>query len=176
MAVKVAKAKPPSISLRAPHLTTDPQSLMSAFWPLEQMLHLQAELLKAAESNLSGWLNRRREGTTAALRAREKFVACRDFGEALAIQSEWVDGAAKRLDLDLQDATDHLLAISQCALGATQQATQTTTEIAARGAEWVVRAVEPVADRQATSDVVERAAPVARSGAPESSGAAKAAA
>ena len=175
MAIKVAKAKPPSTASQASLLAADPQSLQAAVWPLELLLRVQAELLKAAEPSLNGWLNRRREGATAALRALEKLTECRDLGGALSIQSEWVDGAVKRLDLDVQGITEHILAISQCALGTTQQATQTTSELAARGAEWVVRAVEP-GKRQESHEVVEGSPAIARSGAAESPGANKAAA
>src|SRR5579864_9533963 len=102
MAIRVSKAKPRPSAAQARSLAVDPQNLLSLAWPLDHLLHLQAELLKAAEPSLNGWLDRRREGTTAVLRAFEKLAACRDFGEALSIQSEWIDGAMKRLDRDVQ--------------------------------------------------------------------------
>lgn len=176
MAIRVSKAKQRSSAPQARSLAADTQSLMSLAWPLEHLLQLQAELLKAAEPGINSWLNRRREGTTAVLQACEKLAACRDFGDALSIQSEWVDGAMKRLDLDVQALAEHALAVSQCTLGATRQAAQTTTELATRGAEWAIRGVEPDAERQEAHEVIESSPPVARSSVTDAPPATKAAA
>jgi hypothetical protein len=176
MAIRVSKVKQRPSAAQARSLTADPQNLLSLAWPLEHLLHLQAELLKAAEPSLNGWLDRRREGTTAVLQACEKLAACRDFGEALSIQSEWIDSAMKRLDRDVQALTEHALTVSQCTVGATRQAAQTTTEMATRGAEWVVRAVEPDAETKESRAVIEGSLSVARSSAAESHPATKAAA
>jgi len=176
MAIRVSKAKQRSSDPQARAPAADTQSLMSLAWPLEHLLQLQAELLKAAEPSLNGWLNRRREATTAVLRACEKFAGCRDFGEALSIQSELIDGAMNRLDLDVQALAEHALTVSQCTVGATRQAAQTTTELATRGAEWVVRSVEPDAEPAESHDAVAAAPPVARSGIAERPAATKAAA
>jgi hypothetical protein len=176
MAIRVSKAKQRSSDPRARSLAADTQSLLPLAWPLEHLLQLQAELLKAAEPNLNGWLNRRREGTNALLRACEKLAACRDFGEALSIQSELIDGAMNRLDLDVQAVTEHVRAVSQCTVGVTRQAAQTTTELATRGAEWVVRSVEADAESQESRDSVETSPPAARSGVAERPVANKAAA
>jgi hypothetical protein len=176
MAIRVSKVKQRSSAQQARSLATDPQSLLSPAWPLEHWLQLQAELLKATGPSLNNWLNRRREGTNAVLLACEKLAACRDFGDVLSIQSEWIDGAMKRLDLDVQALAEHALTVSQCTVGATQQAAQTTTELATRGAEWVVRSVEPDAETSESRAVVEGSLSVARSGAAEPPSAAKAAA
>jgi hypothetical protein len=176
MAIRVSKAKQRSSDPQARSLAADTQNLLPLAWPLEHLLQLQAELLKAAEPSLNGWLNRRREGTNAVLQACEKLAACRDFGEALSIQSELIDGAMSRLDLDVQALTEHALTVSQCTVGATRQAAQTTTELATRGAEWVVRAVEPDAESQESREAVEASPPVARSGVAERHAATKAAA
>lgn len=176
MAIRVSKAKQRSSDPQVRALAADPQSLLSLAWPLEHLLQLQAELLKAAEPSFNGWLNRRREGTDAVLRACEKLAACRDFGEALSIQSELIDGAMNRLDLDVQAVTEHARAVSQCTLGATRQAAQTTTEFATRGAEWVVRSVEADAEPETSRDRLEGSPPTARSGVAERPAANKAAA
>jgi hypothetical protein len=176
MAIRVSKAKQRSSEPQAPALAADTQSLLSLTWPLEHLLQLQAELLKAAEPGLNGWLNRRREGASAVLRACEKLAACRDFGEVLSIQSELIDGAMNRLDLDVQALTEHALTVSQCTVGVTRQAAQTTTQLATRGAEWVVRSVEADAERETSRDGLEGSPPAARSGVAERPVANKAAA
>lgn len=148
MAIKVSKSKQLSSVEYAPSSAADTRDVQSPdvaslAWPLEHWLQFQAELFKIADPRLTDWLNRRREGTTAALRTFERLASCRNFGEAMAIQSDWIDGAMKRLDLDAQAILEQGLAMSQCATGATREAAQTTTELATRGAEWVVRRVEP---------------------------------
>ena len=175
MAIKVSKAKhrvatPPSRSL------ADAQDLLALTWPLDHLFQFHAELLRSVEPSISGWLNRRREGMTATLLACEKLVGCRDLNEVLSIQSELVDGAMKRLDLDVQALTEQALRLSYCAVGATQQAAQTATEMATRGAEWVARSAEPVAEAQASEDAVAGTQHLPRRTAAEPSPAAKAAA
>jgi hypothetical protein len=66
--------------------------------PFEIWLRWQADMLKAAEPVTTGWLERRRESTEAALEAIEKLAGCRDFSEVASIQSNWLDGAMKRLN------------------------------------------------------------------------------
>jgi hypothetical protein len=111
-------------------------------WPLEQLLQFQVELFKVADPGLTDWLNRRREGTSAVLKTLERLAGCRDLGEAMSIHSNWIDGAIKRFDLDTQAIVEQALAVSQCATGATREVAQTTTELATRGAEWVIRKAE----------------------------------
>jgi hypothetical protein len=147
MALKISKPKQRSSVEYAPSAAADTQDVRSLdlptmAWPLEQLLQFQAELLKVADPGLTDWLNRRREGTSAVLRTLERLAACRDVGEAVAIQSDWIDGAMKRLDLETQAIVEQALAVSQCATGATREVAQTTTELATRGAEWVTRKVE----------------------------------
>lgn len=176
MAIKVSKAKQRSSVPQARSFAADTQSLLSLAWPFEHLLQLQAELLKATEPSLNGWLNRRREGTNAVLQACEKLAACRDLGDVLSIQSEWIDGAMKRLDLDVQALAEHALTVSHCTVGATRQAAQATTEMATRGTEWAIRGVEPDAESQESHEMVGGSLSVARSSAAERPPATKAAA
>lgn len=138
MAIKIAKTKQRSPTPDTHPHDVGPQDLPSVVWPVEQWLQFQAELLKATTPGWTHWLDRRFEGLTATLHAAEKFASCREIGEVVAIQSEWLDGAIKRLDLDSQGLIAQALAVSQCTAGATRQIAQTTTEITTRGAEWVV--------------------------------------
>ena len=143
MAIKVSKAKERANPPQPRALVADMQNLLSLAWPLDQWLRWQAELLKAAGPSLNGFLVRRGEGLSAGLRAGEKLAACRDLNEALAIQSEWIDGAMQRLDLDIQAVGEHALALSRSTAGATQRAAQAATELATRGVEQVLRAATP---------------------------------
>jgi len=176
MAIKVSKARQRSSVLQARSSATDTQSLLSLAWPLEHLLQLQAELLKATAPNVTGWLERRREGTSAVLRACEKLAACRDLSAALAIQSEWIEGAMARLDQDVRALAEHTLAVSHCTVGAARHAAQTTTEMATRGAEMAMRAPEPESELQDTDEVVAGSAAVIRSNVTDAPAATKAAA
>jgi len=147
MALKISKPKQRSSVEYAPSAAADTQDVQSLdippmAWPLEQWLQLQVELFKVADPGLTDWLNRRREGTSAVLKTLERLAGCRDFGEAMSIHSDWIDGAMQRLDLDTKAIVEQALAVSQCATGATREVAQTTTELATRGAEWVIRKVE----------------------------------
>lgn len=96
--------------------------------PFEIWLRWQADMLKAAEPVTTGWLERRREGTEAALEAIEKLAACRDLSEAASIHSDWLDGAMKRLNSDIEVLTEQAMAMSREAFTASRNATQTSSE------------------------------------------------
>jgi len=173
MAPNVSKTRPRSNVAYAPSAAADtqggrPSDVPSLTWPLEQWLQFQAELLKIADPGLTDWLNRRRDGTTAMLQTLERLAGCRDLGEAMSIQSDWIGGAMKRLGLDAQAVIEQALAVAQCATGATREAAQTTTELATRGAEWVIRKVEPDTQLPGRRSVSPSLAPTAKAGVTES--------
>lgn len=142
MPIKVTKVKQGSGIQPARSAVADTEAVPSLAWPLELWLQFQADLFRATEPALIGWIDRRCEGTGAVLRSVERLTTCQDFGEAISIQSEWLTGFMGRLDRDIQAVAEHALAVSQCASGATQQAAQATTGVAMRGAKWVVRRAE----------------------------------
>lgn len=172
MALKISKTKQPSSVAYTPSAASATQDLRSLdvpsiAWPLEQWFQFQADLFKIADPGFTDWLSRRREGTTAVLQTLQRLAGCSDFGEAMAIQSDWIDGAMKRLELDAQAIVEQTLALSQCATGATREAAQATTELAARGAEWVIRKVEPETQLAGRQSGASSSAPAATTETPE---------
>lgn len=138
MAIKITKTKQRPTAQNAHSNTNSAQELPSLAWPFEHWLQFQAELFKATAPSLTGWIDRRCDGMTALLHSVEKLATCRELGDVMSIQTEWLDGVIKRVDLDTQALIEHATAVSQCTMGATRQAAQTTTEMTARGAEWIV--------------------------------------
>lgn len=94
--------------------------------PFEIWLRWQADMLKAAEPVTARWLERRREGTEAALEAIEKLAGCRDLSDAASIQRDWLDGTMKRWSSDIEALTSHTMALSQEAVS--RYATQSSSE------------------------------------------------
>lgn len=92
--------------------------------PFEVWLRWQSDLLKVAEPAAMSWLERRRDGTTAALDALQRLARCTDIAEAAAIQRDWVDGMLKRLTSEITAFTEQTVALSQEAVAVTRSATQ----------------------------------------------------
>lgn len=83
--------------------------------PLEIWLRWQVDVVKAAEPVTSSWLERRREAAAATLEAVEQLATCRptDFGRAAEIQRDWLDGAMKRWNMDMEAWTTQAATLSQ---------------------------------------------------------------
>lgn len=81
------------------------QAMRLAVWPVELWLQWQADMLKAVAPAMADWVTRRREGTEAALHALERLCACEDIADASTIQTEWIEGEAKRLETDMRALT-----------------------------------------------------------------------
>jgi len=96
--------------------------------PVEIWLHWHNDLLKAVEPATLGWLQRRRDGVDAALAALERLARCADLGEAASIQSDWIDGAIKRLNSDMAALTEQAITLSQEAATVTRSVTQLPKE------------------------------------------------
>lgn len=139
MPISVAKVERRSRARAAAPTAVETPTVRPLAWPVEQWLRFQVDLFKATEPALIGWLDRRRAAVAAVLDSLGRLAACRDFGAAAAIHAAWLDGAMKRLALDMQAAAEHAQALSRCTAGAAERAAQTTTEIAEQGADWVVR-------------------------------------
>jgi len=176
MAIKVSKAKDRSSTPYPRVPVTDMQNPLSLVWPIDHWLQWQAELLKLAAPSLNGFLSRRGEALSAAMRTAEKLVACRDLDAALSIQSEWAEGALKRLELDIEAAAEHAIALSHCAADATRRAAQTTSEVATSGMERVLRVGEPAIARSEPDAAMTDPPALVRSPAAEPAAAPRAAA
>lgn len=118
MAIRTAKA-----TAKAERTVDAPQPWLVDYGSITQMmarpfeiwLRWQADMVKAAEPVTAGWLERRREAAAAALEAVEQLASCSptDLGRAAAIQREWLDGAMKRWNLDMEALTAHAAALAQ---------------------------------------------------------------
>ena len=93
-------------------------------WPVEAWLHLQSEMLNAAAPATAQWMERRREGTTAALASIERLTKCQDVQDATEVQNEWVKDEAKRLEADMRSFGEQTLFFARAAEKASRQATQ----------------------------------------------------
>jgi len=123
--------------------TQTAESLLTAFpafnsyatrmmlWPIEAWLHLQSEMLNAATPATAEWLDRRREGTTAALETIEKLAKCKDAQDASKVQSDWVKDETKRLEADMRAFGDQALLFTRAAEKVSQQQAQATARSAA---------------------------------------------
>jgi hypothetical protein len=161
MAIKVSKVKQHSTVPTGTMTTAESDGLPSLAWPLEHWLQFQADLFRAAQPALLGWVDRRCEGSEAALQAFAGLATCQDLGQAMSIQSEWLSASMKRLESDLQAAAEQALAVGQCTTGATQRAAQTTRDEARLGASWIVRNLDATQSAANRSDVTEIAPPAA---------------
>ena len=99
-------------------------------WPIEAWLHLQSEVLNAAAPAAAEWIDRRREGTAAALQTIEKLTRCKDAQEASQIQSEWMREETKRLEADVRALGDQTLLLTRAAEKASRQGAQAAGAVA----------------------------------------------
>ena len=143
MAIKSSKAKQRPNADQAGQFGLGAEDFLVPTAPFERWLDFELALLKAGESGVIGWLDRRFESGIAALRSAGKLAACRDLDDAMAIQSDWVAGMISRLEHDARMMTESVQLLTQCASGAAQQASETTSSIITRGGEWSVQRAEP---------------------------------
>jgi len=97
--------------------------------PFEFWLRRQHDVLTAVEPVTLGWLERRREAARAMLEAIEKLASCGDLSEVASIQRDWLEGAMKRLESDIQALTEQAKVFSLEAVSATRYAAQTSSEV-----------------------------------------------
>jgi hypothetical protein len=69
--------------------------------PIEMILRFNAGIANAFQSATVGWMQRRQEAARDIIESFGKLVRCRDIGEAMTIQREWVQRSMHRLDEDL---------------------------------------------------------------------------
>jgi hypothetical protein len=100
---------------RQPHATADVFSMFPAFngiaarmvlWPVETWLQFQSDALNAVAPAAAEWMERRREGTAAAIEAIERLSQSKDVQEAAKVQSDWMKDETKRLEADVRAMAD----------------------------------------------------------------------
>ena len=108
-------------------------------WPIDAWLRCQVAVINAAQPVAAGWIERRREGATAALDTFARLASCSDLQEAASIHREWLEGTMRRLDADFHAIADHAVAVSNEAVTATRYAAQSSSEAMSRAAAPVFR-------------------------------------
>ena len=131
-------------------------------WPLEMMLRFNASMANAIQESTVNWAQRRQEAAEEAVETFERLVHCRDLGEAVSIQQEWVENNIRRLDEDFgalahqganlshraaSTARDAVGKSSQAARAGARRAEETAESMAREGEE-----AEQTAARQETEE------------------------
>jgi Phasin protein len=128
-------------TIESEHLSRAPMAYLTDFarfegmtqmWtrPVQACLRWQAEMLKATEPVAMGWFERQLDATYFALEKLEKLAHCGDLGEAVEIQREWFEAAAKRLTSELEKLTEQATSLSREAVSATRGAMHPVSETA----------------------------------------------
>lgn len=81
-------------------LSPDQPPVRMFVWPVEMMLHFHANLANTVQESALSWMQRRQEAADDAVKAFDRFVHCRDIGEAVTIQQEWLENSIRRLNED----------------------------------------------------------------------------
>jgi Phasin protein len=140
MAIKVTKIRQRSGSTST---SAEESGAATAASPLEQWLTLQADLFRAAEPALLGWIERRCEAGGAALQSLNALAQCRDPNEVAALQSEWLSGALQRFERDFQAASEQMATLTQSVTSVAQRAAQGTQNEMKIGTAWILRRQDP---------------------------------
>lgn len=107
------------------------QAARMTLYPLEAWLQWQASMLNAAAPAMADWIERRREGTDAALKTVARLATCDDVSDASQIQREWLEGEMARLQSDMRALGQQAFLWSQESVKASQSAAQAVQDVAA---------------------------------------------
>jgi Phasin protein len=120
---------------------------MTQMWmrPVQACLRWQADMLKATEPLATSWFERQLDATYFALEKIEKLARCGDLSEAVEIQREWFEAAAKRLTTELEQLTEQAASLSREAVSATRDVMPPVSEAA------------PMPKRSASEEKIEAA-------------------
>jgi hypothetical protein len=115
-------------------------------WPLEMMLRFNASIANAVQESTVTWAQRRQEATRNAAETFERLIRCRDLGEAVSIQQEWIENNIRRLDNDFGVIAEQSASLShraastaRDAIGESSRAAQAVTREADETGESMVR-------------------------------------
>jgi hypothetical protein len=114
--------------------------------PIEIILRINAGIINAFQSATVGWMQRRQEAARDTIESFEKLVHCRDIGEAMTIQREWVKRSMHRLDEDFSPLAGQTPDMLQAVASAGETAVVNMSEAAqplVREVENHVRAAQP---------------------------------
>lgn len=83
--------------------------------PIEMILEFNVGLINTFQSATASWMRRRQEAARDIIESFEKLIHCRDIGEAMTVQREWVERSIHRLDEDLNPLANHTETLREAA-------------------------------------------------------------
>jgi len=113
-------------------------------WPLEMMLRFNASVANALQESTVNWAHRRQEAAEDAVETFDRLVHCRDLGEAVSIQQEWVENNIRRLDEDFGAIAHQGANLSRRAASTARDAVGRSSEVARAGARQAEETAESV--------------------------------
>ena len=111
-------------------------------WPWEMMLRFNASMANAIQESTVNWAQRRQEAAEEAVETFERLVHCRDLGEAVSIQQEWVENNIRRLDEDFGALAQQGANLSHRAASSAREAVGKSSHAARLGAHQVEETAE----------------------------------
>ena len=111
-------------------------------WPWEMMLRFNASMASAIQESTVNWAQRRQEAADEAVETFERLVQCRDLGEAVSIQQEWVENNIRRLDEDFGALADQGANLSHRAASGARDAVGKSSHAARAGARQIEESAE----------------------------------
>ena len=114
-------------------------------WPLEMMLRFNASVANAIQESTVNWAQRRQEAAEDAVETFERLVHCRDLGEAVSIQQEWVENNIRRLDEDFGALAHQGANLSHRAASSARDAVGKSSHAARAGARQAEETAESMA-------------------------------
>lgn len=126
-------------------LSFDQPSARMFAWPLEMMLRFNASVANAIQESTVNWAQRRQEAAEDAVETFERLVHCRDLGEAVSIQQEWVENNIRRLDEDFGALAHQGANLSHRAASSARDAVGKSSEAARAGAHQAEETAESLA-------------------------------
>ena len=123
-------------------LSADQPPARMFVWPLEMMLRFNANVANALQETAMSWAQRRQEAADDAIETFERLVHCRDIGEAVSIQQEWVENNIRRLDEDFGALAHQGANLSRRAAVTAREAVGKSSDAARAGARHGEHAVD----------------------------------
>jgi len=123
-------------------------------WPLETMLRFNASMANAIQEVTVNWAQHRQEAANDAIESFERLVHCRDLGEMVSIQQEWVENSIRRIDKDFGALAHQGANISHQAASTSREVIGKTADAARASARQAEETAEPMA-REGESENAE---------------------
>jgi methyl-accepting chemotaxis protein len=111
-------------------------------WPVEMMLRFQANMANTIQQSTMGWVQRRQEAARETAEAFARLIHCRDLGNAITIQQEWLEGNIRRFEDDLSALANQTAEISHKTASTARDAVDRSSDAAQAGARNAERTAE----------------------------------